>query len=300
MSATAHITIPNPTLTGGQHFIVKYRLIGTSIWTNVSPNPTNSPFDITGLDAGDYEMSINISTAPDDAALMECFTISENCECPEIYNKAFAESSGIKTISFDLNFTGIDWPPCGIRVVLTGGSGSITTILIASPSDLTLLTPSPFVADQYEFSATVTENNYDVKIYIDCCTGDNGQDNLVLCDEFTLQISDPPVNCVPMVLETTTVLYDQSTDKYFLWIWLAAGTPCDAFDVAYVQHVFFGFTPDSGTAHITGFMSLPIAFSSGGYDYRIVKIEVHPTDDGFRPFKYSGSVDDCCGIQHNF
>lgn len=47
---TIDFTVPSPVPTNG--FVVKYRAVGTSTYTTMNPNPTNSPIVITGVAAG--------------------------------------------------------------------------------------------------------------------------------------------------------------------------------------------------------------------------------------------------------
>jgi len=66
---TIDFTVPSPVPING--FIVKYRAVGTSTYTTVSPNPTSSPVVITGINSGTkYEGTIksdcgNSSTSPE-------------------------------------------------------------------------------------------------------------------------------------------------------------------------------------------------------------------------------------------
>lgn len=294
MASTRHITIGYPILTGSDHFIVKYRLVGSSSWAAVSPNPTNAPFDIPALDDGDYELSINVSTAPDDPAIISCFSVTSDCLCPEIYNEQLTSTSGVKNISFDLNLSN-SFPPCGMQIVLTGLSGAITTVLVPNILSLTHIVASPFVANQYQFNAVVTESQYTIQVYIDCCTGDNGVANLKLCDIFSIILADPPSPCINATFRQSaiTAAYDSATGNYYLYAYGKFPTPCDTVIATYLEGYFVTGSPDGGTVFVSGINALiPDSFG-----YKALKIQVHPnpTDTALQ---YHLRITDCCGVTH--
>lgn len=65
------ITIPSPTLTTGQYFKERHRLLPGTSWSGYS-NRSNAPFTITGLSAGDYEFEFILVNA-------------DATECPPVY-----------------------------------------------------------------------------------------------------------------------------------------------------------------------------------------------------------------------
>lgn len=80
-------------------YIVKYRQVGTSSYTTLTPNQTSSPITITGLTGGAYEGTIN-------------------SECGDS-----SDSSGIY-------FTAGNFSTCGNTITYPGGSGFPSSLIV--------------------------------------------------------------------------------------------------------------------------------------------------------------------------
>ena len=69
--ADISITIPAPSLTAGQYFKERHRLLPVGTWSGQT-NRTNAPFTITGLSVGDYEFEFVLVNA-------------DGTHCPPVY-----------------------------------------------------------------------------------------------------------------------------------------------------------------------------------------------------------------------
>lgn len=57
------ITVAQPTLLAGMSFVVRYRLLPSTTWTNFLPNPTTNTFTIPNLTDGTWEVEIKTRCA---------------------------------------------------------------------------------------------------------------------------------------------------------------------------------------------------------------------------------------------
>ena len=300
MASTVTITIPNPTLIGGDTFIVKYKLISDVLWTSIA-NQTNSPFTISGLADGDYELSINIASVPDEPSRIICFTVESACNCLTISNITFEQTSGVNLLSFkiDASISGSPaiggWPPCGIRIQLTDPLGNVQSFDITSP--VFLSSGSPAVSGIYYFSKALTGTSYLVNVYKNCCTGNNGIENISLCTTFSILINNPdnPITCVNAIFRQTaiTASYDSISGNYYLYAYAQFPTPCDTVTANFLEGFFVSGSPDSGSVTISSINALiPDSFG-----YKTLKIQVNPNPTDTK-LQYHLNIHDCCGTIH--
>lgn len=280
------ITIPTPVLTGGEVFFVKYKLKTASTWINVSPNPTNSPFTLTGLSNGEYEIEISLSEHLTCDAIQECFTVNGGCNCPTVSNQAFSTGSDqLNYISFDLDFSSSGFPACGLIIqIYDTTTGTTTTININSEADLILIS-----SGHYTFKKQVTDTSYEISVFINCCN-----DNPTLCGQpfyIVENVPSPPTTCIPPLqvyfLSGSNTWKDPTSGDWFTIVYVK--TTCDTLTINYSE-IYTWLTPDSGSHVVTGVLALPI----DGYGYREITIQVNPNSDDFGGQKYRGSVYDCC------
>lgn len=294
MATTVTITIPAPVLSGTDIFHVKYKLTTSPTWIAIG-DQTNAAFTITGLSDGDYQLSITIASSPDCPEVLECFTIS-TCKCPTISNVAITTTNQINHLNFDLVTTNSgspsteDWPPCGLRIVITDISGAITTFIVSRPSDLTATS-----ANHYTFSQVVTGDQYTVNVYVNCCA-ESGL-NTKLCGTYTVQIAQSPVTCQSFrtAFQTPHGMPDGS-GGYLMPLTIYNSVPaCDTFTISYIE-TFTYLTPDSGTYNLSGALAIPVS-PAGTID---LLVPVTPNADDYGGNTYHGSITDCCGNTINF
>lgn len=287
--ASIIITIPLPVLTGSEVFLAKYKLKTSSVWTNVSPNPTNAPFTLTGLATGEYELQVAISDQPNCAVVQECFTINTTCNCPTVSNQQFTTVNQLNYISFDLDFTTSGFPPCGLVIILQDTSAGTSTILNITDESMLIL----ISAGHFTFKKQVTDTSYEVSLYINCCVNEP-----TLCGQpfYIVQNTPSPPACVPplYVFYLSGLAWkDTASGNWYMHVYVK--TTCDMLTINY-QEIFTYLTPDSGSNVISGILSLPINPSG----YREVVVQVHPNADDYGGQKYQGSVYDCCGKSFTF
>lgn len=297
MPTTITVTIPEPSLGPSDSFIVKYRLIGSPIWISVTPNPSNAPFDISGLADGEYEMSINILSDPSGPSVIRCFRIASDCNCPTISSQTLTQGNNINNLYMEIDTSTSGWPPCGLAIYLIDPTGTERIITIADPSSLTEIIGSPFVAGVYSFKTPVPGTSYLVQVYKNCCTGTNDIQQLDLCSQFTINIGGSPQDCIPIDLypyKSFVSAVPDGSGNYYLSILVKINTTCDTLTVGW-QEIYTYVTPDTGTHTVTGVMALPVD-SSG---YRTITVQVNPNSDDFGGYKYHASITDCCSVQHD-
>lgn len=152
------ITIGYPTIIPPAYFEVKYRLIG-STWNDLPPQD-NTPFTITGLGSGLYELSI-VYVTPNgeecDAVITQFLVPSVACECPE-FDVMLSRCHKQNIIIIDFDHTNI----CGVTVEYTIGNGSF-----ANSSNIVEFVPP--IAPHYEIPIQFPQLT-NVKIKAKCCS----------------------------------------------------------------------------------------------------------------------------------
>lgn len=112
------INIPQPILTTGQYFKVRYRALPSGAWSGYT-NRTNAPFTITGLSAGDYEFKFILvnADATECPATYRTYTIEEDYTCIS-FNSEMKEVNGLYHIEITYTIPGGHTDPsCGWEVV---------------------------------------------------------------------------------------------------------------------------------------------------------------------------------------
>ena len=76
------ISIPQPVLKMGETFSVRYRMLPSGSWVDITPK-TNTPFTITGLSVGNYTLEVAIirGGVPCDKKHYS-FSVEDPCDCP--------------------------------------------------------------------------------------------------------------------------------------------------------------------------------------------------------------------------
>lgn len=152
------ITIGYPTIIPPAYFEVKYRLIG-STWNDLPPQD-NTPFTITGLGSGLYELSI-VYVTPNgeecDAVITQFLVPSVACECPE-FDVVLSRCHKQNIINIGFYPTNI----CGVTVEYTIDNGSF-----ANSSNIVEFVPP--IPTYYEIPIQFPQVT-NVKIKAKCCS----------------------------------------------------------------------------------------------------------------------------------
>lgn len=175
--------ITTPTLTAGQKFITRYRLLPAGAWSSYVDR-TNAAFTITGLTAGEYELEAILVLADETqcAPTYWKFTVVDPVECIDFVMEIIQNSNGQYFLHVDYSLPSPVYnPPCGW--IITHANGSTTYPTLPTPP---ILIPTQNVAQV-------------VTVTADGCTG-----NRKLCFEGDIDAIDEP--CAPMTITGVEVV----------------------------------------------------------------------------------------------
>ena len=197
------ITIPNPVLTSGQHFKVRFKAHNLPNWTPL-PNQTNTPFQIMNLSDGDYDIGYIVvlsdgSECPERIDHFNIFTAS----CPCITN-AVGKVEELSANNFQIKITFTNpssQPGCGWIVKYTDSASNVHQVTyptLTSPLLIPISANDAFI----------------VEIYADCCGKDQVQCAI-------LDLGRAPVSsCIPAVFPAAEnqKLISQIGGQYYMQI----------------------------------------------------------------------------------
>lgn len=277
------ITIPSPVLTGSDYFKVRYRLIGGA-WSAYQ-NETNTPFTLTGLSLGNYQLEIIVVDGD----------TSPPTECPPVY-RTFIISDPFTCITFNAEIIQIGFqyvlritftqssppaaPNCGWEILYTI-NGQTTTVPYAT-------LPNSGVID------ITLPSNSDVALNIrgNLCNG-----NYQYCFSDDIPAIEP--ECIPMQITNTYITEVTGVGGgYYLNIDYINSIPATQF----AQLVYYQTYPSVPiiTNPEQGFIpSFPISPASTG----TLTVKLNPTPHPqflFEFIKYNGNILDACEHTHYF
>jgi hypothetical protein len=303
--ATVTVSIPNPVVTGTDHFIVKYRLVGASAWTLVG-NKTNTPFTISGLADGNYEIQYQLVTGSpaviSDCITQDCFTVVTGCNCPTLSNPAWHSSgpSGAY-MSLDIDFASSGIPPCGMSFEIYDQYGNYISVspMIIGGNTFPLTSPAG-TTFQWQYLWFVPGITATIKAYAECCNTPDGTANRILCGQFMItQGHASPAACISSIIVLSNrpfAFFDPSVNKWYLNIQVIDSVPsCENVTVHYQEVYVKTGSPDSATVTVN-VGSLPIVSGT-----KTIRLEVTPNNTDYGNYLYTGYVVDCCSAtQHPF
>lgn len=206
----AVITIPQPVLTSGQFFKVRYRQVPFGSWSGYT-NRNNNPFTLTGLSANQYELEI-VLVKPDGTecpAVYKTFTITGEYDCAKVTFAAQMVKVG-SVYNLVVQYTknaGYTDPPCGWRIVYTQNS-TTNTYTVASLSGSTGSFKIPLL----------NNNGVLVRVYSDMCS-----DKIKMCYES--DVSKPTEPCTGMTLVNAVMTKNVSTNTFYITLNVTQSTP---------------------------------------------------------------------------
>lgn len=184
------VTIPDPVLTGGDYFKVRYRPVGGAF--SGYQNKTNTPFILTGLTAGNYELEVTMVKAGVECpATLSPFVVTGDYTCVT-FTPVIVQNGNLFNLS--ISYPAHTTPPCGWHIEILGNSTNKIvnyTSLPASP----LLIP-------------VANENLQVRILADQC-GDMQKE--------CLDTIVPPIEpaCTPMTITNDVLVYNNQYPNGF-------------------------------------------------------------------------------------
>lgn len=214
------ISINDPVLIGTEYFLVRYRLLPSGGWVDLGVQ-NNAPFEITGLDAGTYELEVRVVnqdgiTCP---AVVRNFTLESDppidiCECMTVSN-VYVTRKCDNTAVIHLNL-GASTGGCNLSITYTqfGGVNPQTLSYSAGnfPQFLDIIMPdNPSSAPP---NLTVT---------MECCNGDT----LPCYNAPVSNIITQDCDCVSPYISGAWINYDPILDAYTLCINFTSNTGVD-------------------------------------------------------------------------
>lgn len=123
--ATLTLNFTPPSVAPVNGYIVKYRKVGDSAYTTISPNPTASPVIINGLDLGDFEGTVQADCGGLKSTELPFFA-NNGPELPTfIFNTPwqFTDTHALNTPSVTRNYDATTLPIGALWSVSDGGYG---------------------------------------------------------------------------------------------------------------------------------------------------------------------------------
>lgn len=271
-SHVINFTIPSPVLQTGEHFEIKYRILGTSTWTTAA-DATNAPYSLSVSVIGTYEIAITLIKADSsrcDTVIYEVPITEPDCSCPEDVT-ATVESIVAGQWQIRINYTAFTTPPkCGMTVTYTGSDG------VTRQQVFTGTIPNPII-----ITFAVSNQAYTVILDVDCCAG-----NTVRCPP--LDVTPSGSKCVSSTwLEAEDQKRVQQIGGQFLMTLILTSQSIPAtnnFVATYTQtNVAAGYTPDSGVFNLPGV----------GPNFQM---PVNPRPSTVSGYTYNVTITDICGI----
>jgi hypothetical protein len=275
--ANITLTIPLPLLTAGQHFKTRYHSLPAGVWSSYV-NRSNSPFTLTGLSTGNYELEVILVNADDSEcpATYKLFSVKEDYSCID-FTAALSQTGSLfkLTISYTLP-GGFTNPPCGWDIIITDSTGTKTIPYASLPVGGIVL--------------SVNNTAMTVKMRANLCYGD-----YKYCYQGDISPIPPPP-CTPLKLVALDLLYNNPSSQpnpntYFIRFSIINSIPASkTYHISYQEG-------SPGTDSGTFSFNLPSP-APGTYMY---SMQVHPTSP-FKPYEisYTGSITDDCGVSHPF
>lgn len=239
------ITISSPVLQAGEYFEVRYRLLPSGAWVNISPQD-NDPFTIVGLTEGNYALEVTLfsgSPAVPCETKTYFFDVEPECGCPaNILASATQDINGIITVIITS-----DPPPAGINAYY------IQVIDTTTSTSVVFVYPLQIQNYTFQFQGVIG-NGYNIAIWVNCdlLTG-----LLIECVDEPLEVPPPP--CTGISGVSSSIWIDPNTSQEYLRILFIQSTPATiSAMVSYIQTdlVQFG-SPDGGSATVNP-LSSPI------------------------------------------
>lgn len=187
--ADVTLQINDPTLTGGQVFKVRYRLLPAGAWVPIA-DQTNAPFTVTGLSAGDYQLEFIVQLTDETlcAAVYKIVTVTDivaDFQCAE-FTVTMSKNPNKLNISYILPM-GYVAPPCGYKIKYLLANG--TYAYVSYPT----LPASPF---SINIPSAIAMN---VVIVADLC----GAGTIECFNDGIAPPAEP--TCIPMTITGTTL-----------------------------------------------------------------------------------------------
>jgi hypothetical protein len=276
------INIPTPVLVSGQSFNVRYRLLPAGSWVNISPK-TNTPFTITGLAAGEYELEVAVNLGGSPAVVCaptyQLFDVTEDPECLGDIVAEVKANANYTQYWIEVEFNNPTTPAsCGYEIwIIKPGSNSANIIQFPGipPTNPVIIPVSG-------------DGPWLVIVYAKKCDG-----SLKECYNEVAPSIYP--TCTPAVLGTPYIT--SISGQWRLIIPFTNSNPASVYLTATWQQngpVLSGIPDPGGT---NSFYSL----NQGSISIPITPNEnTQPNQAGVRFITYAGSIVDACGKSHPF